>query len=64
MTTNELTNWKRYEHFGNTKTGFRNPFNRGYWNNVVEFFRPRYYETERELTKQRMANDEKFPFVV
>ncbi|KAL5965646.1 Protein S-acyltransferase 24 [Taenia solium] len=64
MTTNELTNWRRYEHFGSAKTGFRNPFNQGYWGNVVEFFRPRYYETERELYKYRGTDGGRHPFVV
>ena len=64
MTTNELANWRRYEHFGNLKTGFRNPFNRGYWNNLVEFFSPRHYQTERELYKQRMEYDDGLAFVV
>ncbi|EUB62421.1 Methionyl-tRNA synthetase, cytoplasmic [Echinococcus granulosus] len=64
MTTNELTNWRRYEHFGTAKTGFRNPFNQGYWSNVVEFFRPRHYETERELYKHSATDGGRYPFVV
>ncbi|KAM3184408.1 hypothetical protein ACTXT7_008414 [Hymenolepis weldensis] len=64
LTTNELANWRRYEYFGNAKTGFKNPFNKGCWSNIVEFFCPHYYVTERELFRKRGAVDKEYPFVV
>lgn len=64
LTTNELANWRRYEHFGNAKTGFRNPFNKGCWSNIVEFCSPHGYETERELSRKRGSFDYDGSFIV
>lgn len=38
MTTNERANHKRYRHFRNVHGQFHNPFSRGVFKNVLEYF--------------------------
>ncbi len=38
MTTNERANYKRYRHFADGHGNFRNPFSRGLFYNILEYF--------------------------
>ncbi|VDN11682.1 unnamed protein product [Dibothriocephalus latus] len=65
VTTNELVNWPRYAHFRGKGNSFHNPFDKGFRDNLAEFFRPgstvlEEMPTADEDTKQETS----YPFVV
>uniref|UniRef100_A0A183SU30 Palmitoyltransferase n=1 Tax=Schistocephalus solidus TaxID=70667 RepID=A0A183SU30_SCHSO len=65
VTTNELVNWPRYAHFRGERTGFHNPFDKGFRRNLVEFFRPGPTVLEDMPTADKGTNQEtSYPFVV
>ncbi|XP_067944203.1 uncharacterized protein [Watersipora subatra] len=53
LTTNEGVNWKRYKYLHDANGAFKNPYNRGYVKNVLEYFH--YLPPQRLLNLEHVA---------